>query len=272
MLTESGFAIISGERPALDESDIDQHISDDEDEYDALDDVVDDGSEFSIRLADIRHTINNLYELSFVIRNHKSKQSSYRKAESYRSSSGTTATDSLQCFHHFDRMHVIELINEMRRDGNRELRRDPMPTTTDALIERLVQATDKRRRQFYYWERHNKKLKAQVPVSEAGPSKEPHADEASRPIVSTAAITDSFPGNTQTILSKTVATDFEQRPVHEGLDTMSIVSFASTLVDIAGNEARFPDPPKVAVGQNEFECPYCHVLCPAKDLVPGRWR
>jgi hypothetical protein len=267
LLIEIGLAIISGERLPLDQIDVDQHISDDEDEYDALDD--DDGSEIMIRLADIIHTVNNLYELSFVIRNHKSKQSSYRKAESYRSSTEATNTDSLQCFHKFDRMHVVEFIDEMRRDGNRAIRPDSMPAKTKALIERLVQATDKRRRQLHYWERHEKKLNAQWPTSETGLLNEPHADEIYRPVIRSSAITESY---TKPILSDTDATDFKQRNVHQGLDTMSMASFASTLVDMAGNEARFPDPPKVDEGVNEFKCPYCHVLCPVKDLVPRQWR
>jgi hypothetical protein len=271
LLTDSGLAIICGDRLPLDETDTDLQITDEEDECDAFDDdIAEDEGELMIRLADIRHTVDNLYELSFVIRNHKSKQSNYRKAESYRSSSDDT--DSLQCFHRFDRMHIEELINEMRRDGNREVRRDPMPDTTKALIQRLVQASDKRRRQFFYWERHDKKLNAQVPTAEAGLLNEPHANETSQPVIRKSAIPESEAGNTRTMLSGTEATDCRPHGMHQGLDTMSVVSFASTLVDIAGNEARLPDPPRVAEGRIEFECPYCHVICPVKDLVPGRWR
>jgi hypothetical protein len=247
-----------------------QQIINDEDEDHGIENDDGDGSEFSMLLADIVHTVSNLYELSFVIRNRRSKQSKYRKAESFQLGCENSGVDGLQYFHRYDRMHVLELMDEMRRDEKRNLRPDPAPTTTASITERLTQGLTKRRRQFRYWENHDMKLSAQPLMTGIGPSDGAQANEIPRPTVATDAATESTPG--KTAASKTEATHFEQLLVSQDPDARSTASFASTLYDVAGNEAPFPSPPKVTDGQNGFKCPYCQLLCPLKDLIPRRWR
>ena len=67
--------------------------------------------------------------------------------------------------------------------------------------------------------------------------------------------------------SGTEATEYIPQPE----DSQSIISTATTTVDVNGQKVELPPPPKAPAGK-EFECPYCFIICPAKHRSPRAWR
>lgn len=258
--------------PGIDDESSEDDTDDEEEECEG-----DPSSELAARLGAIKRTIDNLYEVSFSIRNHRSKQSGYWKAESYGAGPKGTTPDIVEQTAVFDREHVKELLREMRLDEHRTERPSTDQHEDELLINRLTQGISKRRRQLLYWERHSQKLAFQpidcgIPdASRPGTQQETQMPD-SRNVSLDAPRRDGRP---ITIFSKTVATDYERLQSEAACDTGSLgkASFASTTADLEGNEAQFPGPPKSDKDQNGFVCPYCHVLCPEKDRkIQRRWR
>jgi len=56
------------------------------------------------------------------------------------------------------------------------------------------------------------------------------------------------------------------------VDTKSVTSYAITVKDIHGRGVDLPPPPKEAIGDKDFECPYCYIICPARYGHGRAWR
>ena len=275
-------------------------------QYVSLDNVeqkLSSAGELQIRYEALANSIRNLYKLSFVIRNQHSRQDTLTKAQRYVKRDPDTGIDLFGTYYYpFDYGHVIEQLRQMRwprrelvqnqkdaattvdpeysYDGNvPETNIEPILGEEDrALGERLANATTSRRRQFAYWARHRQKL-GMVPTQEdvtaqprAGkqPPHEdqptPQPDKASEVMRPNAEQGTTYSGTEVTGLHRESSNDLAN------FETQSNLSFASTVRDLEGQEAHLPDPPLNGLKGVDFECHYCHVLCPARDADRRRWR
>ncbi|OCL09406.1 hypothetical protein AOQ84DRAFT_388198, partial [Glonium stellatum] len=171
-----------------------------------------------------------------------------------------------------DRLHMVELFRGLKIATSPD-----QPPVNKTIFERLVQGITKRRRQIRYWSRHAEKLAAgsflhdvrlEVPqLSRIKPSDENHteAEEISTkepaPIIAPSTI---FP-------TTEVSASYNQK-LASVPDSSSVVSYASTAWDIQGRGVELPPPPREAALGNDFVCPYCSILCPAKHGQGRSWR
>ena len=126
--------------------------------------------------------------------------------------------------------------------------REKFPKADEALVKRLGKAITRRRKYLKYRERHAAKLRQGIS------NIDPEARD----------VKDSQEGKTmesgmESILSDTMATEFEQRNIYfedKASDTgISQTSYTPTL--LAGGSVTIPPPPTNSLGRAPFECPYC---------------
>ena len=126
--------------------------------------------------------------------------------------------------------------------------REKYPKADDALAKRLGKAITRRRKYLKYRERHATKLRQGISKVDPGARDFQHANER-----------ESMTLGTQSILSDTIVTDFEQRNIDfddKSSNTgISQTSYAPTL--LSGGNVAIPRPPKTSLGGVPFECPYC---------------
>jgi len=247
----AGLNILSPGRRALEEHQSDPEATSDSGNSSSDDESADPATELDQNLLSLKRTLDNLYKLSFLIRNPKSRQSTLQKAESYGKNSDGDIFQHLQAAHH-DRAACF--IGQLREDsGCGDSLSSPDHDST--LLYRLSQASSKRQRQFAYWEQHSRKLSAEVPPT--------FSKEAQTEGVLDLSHLQSGP---DTIVSGTEATS-----VHVvDYDAQSLAPSASTARGLDGTRVPLPKAPKLADGQAEFQCPYCYVWCPASER--HRWR
>jgi hypothetical protein len=70
----------------------------------------------------------------------------------------------------------------------------------------------------------------------------------------------------KTLLSGTEATHHHQS-LDDIVDSKSVTSYATTVRDLSGKGIELPPPPRAAMGDKDFECPYCFIICPSYDLT-----
>ncbi|KAM0717635.1 hypothetical protein Q7P37_007487 [Cladosporium fusiforme] len=235
--------------------------------------------ELVLRSQSITDTIRSLYKLSFSIRRPGAKVAP-EKAMLYREAVPGTEFDFGDAFRPLDRLHVIALLNDLRKEA---LAKSPgtdistgdseFPDASEyPLIDRLADAITKRRRKFKYWVQHRENLakvtdeadKQQFPSGKTleGNTGEDRDLEKQKKSM-------HAPSQSQGPLTETVATKYIPVPITQD-DAASIAPTASTAKDLEGHEAMLPRPPET--DGDDFECPYCFVLCPGKEATRNRWR
>ncbi|KAF6818479.1 ankyrin repeat protein [Colletotrichum sojae] len=251
-------------------------------------------TELGQNTAEVDHILSSLVRVSFRIRSHATRTATLsHKALAYKHmvpTEGTNMVDLFEAYSSFDELHVQEFFLQIRRLVAEEGRASPSLQTqtptpghkdiNNSLIERLSRSITTRRRIFAYWRRHARKL-----AKPETPSRPTEADDRRAPpaisVANLANLLESsdlgvksrgsqVPSSARlTLLSGTEATVYHQRP--DDTDAVSTVSYSSTAFDAEGNYNKIPPPPSLAPGQHEFVCPYCHVLCPAKDARRKHW-
>lgn len=68
----------------------------------------------------------------------------------------------------------------------------------------------------------------------------------------------------KTLLSGTEATHHHQS-LDDIVDSKSVTSYATTVRDLSGKGIELPPPPRAAMSERDFECPYCFIICPSYD-------
>jgi len=249
-----------------------------------------DGGELAERLGEVKDVMNQLYRLSFKIRNTKFR-SVTKKALLLKEEDPETGKDLFSTYAIFDRRHIQESLNHLRgllssKEFASEPARDPKQVFMDVLdtngddflLDRLAKATTNRRRYFAYWRRHALKL--------SGVADDPSLQQAVSNPTTFVKSTDSFskprdtlpvPGNLMSTLEpKTIVsgTDFSQynRNLDEQLDTETIISYTTTAYDVDGKSPELPSPPLDATCKSEFLCPYCWVACPSRQGKGKAWQ
>ncbi|KAK3658798.1 hypothetical protein LTR56_001669 [Elasticomyces elasticus] len=239
---------------------------------------VDNLPELAQRLQMIGAIVKSLYRLSFMIRRPGIRLGN-QKAALFRGLVPGSTVEYGEVFEPWDRSHVADILKDLQKTASTRLqdtdntnkRQDTLATIEHALTERLIRAITKRRRQFKYWAKHKQKLamstseeaKTQASAGEAQQTgRQPAELSKTKKATSTAPTQSQGPAETEA--SKYIPTS----SVLE--DAVSIAPSVSTARDLEGQEAAFPPPPEIH--GSEFECPYCFVLCPAKEATRSRWR
>ena len=254
-----------------------------------------DAGELAERLGEIKDVMKHLYRLSFKIRNTRYR-SLTKKALVLKKEDPETGKDLFSAYVIFDRRHVQESLDHLRRRPSRkefalEPARDPnhhfvdildtddlLLDSDDFLLDRLAKATTNRRRYFAYWQRHALKLShvTDEPAPQQSVSS-PTTLVKPTESVSKPRTTLHTPGNLiSTSWPKTVVsgTDFSMynRNLDDELDTETVISYATTAYDGDGKSAELPPPPPDVVGKLEFVCPYCWVACPSRQGKGKSWQ
>lgn len=245
---------MSPEQRAVEEHQYHPEAASDSGHSSSSDDSPNLATELNQHLLSLKRTIDNLYKLSFMIRNSRSRQGTLQKAESYGKNvdgNGGDLFQHLQAGHHDRATCFIRQLREESGCANPS----NSPEHDATLLDRLAQASSKRQRQFAYWEHHSQQLSAEAPSN-------------SSVIGQTEGVLDlshlrAGPG---TIVSGTEATSFQVID-H---DAQSTALSASTARGLDGTRVPLPKAPKLNDGQAEFQCPYCYVWCPASER--RRWR
>ncbi|KAF2811172.1 uncharacterized protein BDZ99DRAFT_570424 [Mytilinidion resinicola] len=275
-------AVVSGSRlpyeklAKYESEDEDDDWSQNEEDSDDGDDGSTPKSELAQRFLDIVDIIDNLYKLSVRIRSPTLRSRSL-KAASFRPTDPDTGIDTFEQYALFDEKHTRELLTNFRQSTS-----DAADPADEYLVERLSKAITLRRRQFKYWRRHRDKLGASSTFADAmlvpapvtpdflSPQTTPEDSQAKPETVQNTPLTQSK-WAPKSMLSGTEATQ-HHRSLDEIVDSQSVTSYATTTRDLTGHGIELPPPPKQAIEDRDFECPYCYIICPARYGRGRAWR
>lgn len=263
-------------------------------------------TELGQNLLEISSILSDLFKLSFKLRNTASRSTghpilraiSYQRMVRVGESDDSFEVDIFSLYAEFDREYVEDLIACWRWDS--WLRASPQrlsATTLDCqekshddsekietlvanrnLIDRWIRSITNRRRMFAYWERHAKKL-AKSEGNTTATELTTTACEPVEPIVIPGVIKRLEPsegGIALHVAETSVLSNTEHTLVNRDLDavtnTRSTVTRISTAYGIEETSSYLPPAPVLDPGQLEARCPYCHIVCPAKEFQHNRWR
>ncbi|RBQ77434.1 hypothetical protein FVER14953_21696 [Fusarium verticillioides] len=261
---EESTDVVSGERLPFDEESIPSDLSEESDDDTSNDDFP--STKLSMRVASITDIVNNLYRLSYKIRNSGLRPSSTR-ASLIQAVDNETGIDLFDTLYEFESRHLVELLTAMRQGKPEDVE------SSDALLERLATSNVLRRKQFRYWERHARKLGVQVLQVHRMPIRErPAASEASEDVgLLQAQRLELAPPLEQSHLSGTNTTPYDPA-LDDRTEIQTILSLASTALDVDGKGIEVPKPPEEALNGDSFTCPYCWVVCPPKEGRGKTWK
>ncbi|QGI66328.1 hypothetical protein CEK26_010283 [Fusarium fujikuroi] len=262
---EESTAVISGERLPFDEESMPSDISEESDD-DASNEYFP-TTELSMRVTSITDILNNLYRLSYKIRNSGVRPSSTR-ASLIQAVDNDTGIDLFDTLYEFDSRHLTEIFITMHQERAQGVE------SSDFLLERLATSNVLRRKQFRYWEKHARKLGVQILTVHRT-----HVRE--RPSASEAQVQEGLPQiqrleippavAEQSHLSETNATPYDPA-LDDRTERETIISLASTALDADGKGIEVPKPPAEAMNGDSFTCPYCWVVCPPKEGRGKSWK
>ncbi|KAI4087588.1 MAG: hypothetical protein L6R37_008300, partial [Teloschistes peruensis] len=240
--------------------------------------------ELVLHMVTIKEILNDLYMLSFRIRNTSTRPTSTLRIKLYSEVDDDTGIDKFAAYTEFDKRHVENSLLQLRRDAAREMTRNPSEVSriTNAdqyLIDRLVITMNERRKVLRYWQRHAKKMAEMPQAVKVAIKPQPIPKPQAAKIETQSTIEKRgrqvqfiSPSVTEkTMLSKTEATRFDKR-FDDVLEVQSVVSYATTPGDVHGNEVDLPPPPTAASKGSEFLCRYCGIVCPARHGERRAWR
>ncbi|KAL1957631.1 hypothetical protein VTO42DRAFT_5742 [Malbranchea cinnamomea] len=181
-------------------------------------------------------------------------------------------TDVDSRYAEYDRRHVSELCRELRQE-----RVDP-EGTYDYIIPRLAAAVTLRRKRFKYWERHSK-------IRTTDPSKTTSRNLGELESSSTCSVTRTVPENGD-IAYRNQARKLlpEENGVSdlgaslceivqwETADSAAVASLQSGEDAVSHLYPPPPPPPVEGTDADDFICPYCWKVCPAKYRQLRLWR
>ena len=264
--------MVSGARLPFEEQPKPADLSEESTDESDSDDSPGPRKELTMRLSSIVDCLNNLYRLSYKIRNPALRPTT-AKAMLYKEIDPETNVDILDKYHDLDVSHIDELLRLLRQG------RRPPEGFIDFMAPRLAAAVTLRRRCFKYWQKHSKKLSRAVEIAEVIPEL-PGLDLSNMRL-------NEGPENAQiqggpgfkpptaapasTIFSKTDATPYDPN-LDDKTERETVMSFVSTALDTDGKGIDLPGPPPQAKRGEEFTCPYCYVLCPAKQGRGKAWK
>ena len=272
--------VVTGLRLAFDE----QAGLEDSSDSEQSEDETEDQTELEVHLATIKDILLDLYRLSFKIRSQSNRPSTRSKGRGYTEIDKDSGIDKFDAYSEYDRQHVKESIRQLRRAvaldaGLNDEETLRLSEDETFLMERLVATMCLRRRTLAYWQRRALKL-AEVAnekivfsvhgVQQAGLTA--IAQEGMGAFDRTAGLSQSNAAESvieKTVMSATTATNFDAT-LDDRLETKSQASALSTTVRLYSGS--LPPPPPIAARSTEFKCPYCGVVCPAKQGIGQGWQ
>ena len=209
-------------------------------------------SNATIVLENARLIIDTLYKLSFKIRNPATRVG-FSKARAYRQIDEDTGVDLMEAFSIWDLRHFAEIFGRYQQVP-------PSKCENHFLVQRLARANTRRRQQFGQWQKHTMKLE-----------RFNHGPIQPRPDAQPIAALSSERG----LLSlPSTATKLEESKID--LDDCASIRTASTLYVLSKedeeNDVQIPPLPKELCAKNEFECPYCHIICAKRTSNKLAWK
>ncbi|KAB8204928.1 hypothetical protein BDV34DRAFT_196567 [Aspergillus parasiticus] len=222
-----------------------EQFSDDSEEDDF--ESSDDESITDLLLSGMAASIDKLYRLSFKIRS-PAMRLGFSKALKYRALDPETGVDLMDQFRETDQRHLEQLFS--------------------SYLQRLAKANTRRRQQFGYWMKRRAQFEI-IPRIEIIEKMAPDAilrEPENEPYrkVPLVPITFSKPSTATHLDVSKVKLD----------DEASMIS-SSTVLHMpdegSGDLFSIPPPPKHLLDGEEFECPYCFILCPRKMLRQEAW-
>ncbi|KAL9074029.1 MAG: hypothetical protein Q9157_004538 [Trypethelium eluteriae] len=230
--------------------------------------------ELILHMVTIKEILDDLYKFSLRIRNISIRSSSNLRPMLFKEVDPETGIDKFTAYTVFDKRHVEDSLLQFRRDAAAKMKKNALEVAqiTDAdqyLISRLVTAINIRRKTLRYWQRHAQKL-VELP-KDAKEVIKPRPQPELRAAQVEVDVAPEKPERTR--LSENEANRFDKR-LDDGLETESVISYASTAVDsyLYGNDVDLPAPPTTALKEPEFLCPYCGIICPLRYGKHSTWR
>ncbi|RSM01593.1 hypothetical protein CEP52_008511 [Fusarium oligoseptatum] len=152
----------------------------------------------------------------------------------------------------------------------------------EALRARLAEANARRRQYFKYRRDHNDRLSRpdtskETPISEPRPRLHPQPVDQSLKSTKSVLSEQTKPS----LWADTEATEFVDHPLADAQlstllnppPTMSVVSFATSIVESPEDNLSFPSMPAEAPDNSSFLCPYCLMIVPLKpNDKDNQWR
>ena len=263
---EIGVSVLSGDRAPLElqaELEVEPESDNRDDDDDDDDAKGKPHSELEVRYSNIVDILDTLNKLAFKIRDPTAHQMP-GAAILRRAMRHAVDPEFLSKLSLMDHQIVCELVSSLRNAPTDD------QLESDFLINRLAKALTQRRIRFQYWERHAEKLMVDVfetfNLAYTDQPVDLDLDEDAQ----------SLTGNTSASQGATVLSGTEASTYHNQADAMSetssIVTSLSILLRDDGEDIALPRPPEDALQGKDFVCPYCRILCPAKEGSGSRWK
>ena len=193
--------------------------------------------------------IDRLYKLSFKIRNPATRLG-FSKARDYRAIDEDTGVDVMRRYADYDLRHVTEVMARYRQ-------MPPVECENHDLVRRLARANTNRRQQFGQWRRHRMKMERVGKVFMPEMERKDNIEEAPSLF--------KIPGGSEkgALSLPSTATKLDENTIDLS-DTASAIStstYAVIITEDNNNGVNIPPLPEKLRTGNEFECPFCHVVC-----------
>ena len=233
----------------LDENNVDATASDESSEdEEALMSYQEDPISTAL-LENARLIIDRPYKLSFKIRNPVTRLG-FSKARGYRAIDVETGVDVMRRYAYYDLRHVAEIMARYQQIS-------PVECENHDLVQRLARANTNRRRQLNQWRRHQMKLNRVDNIFESE-NKRRHSTEA-------APSDYTRPRNAKEGARSlpTTATKLDENNIdlNDNASAISTSTYAFIFTEDNDKGVSIPPLPEKLRTCNEFECPFCHILC-----------
>ena len=215
-------------------------------------------------IANASRTIDRLYRLAFKIRN-PATRIGFTKARNYQQIDAESGVDLIQAFRVLDFKHVQEMFLKYNPEADHHF-------ADDVLVHRLAKSITQRRQQFKQWSSHRIKV-------EKASKNDTSLIRSSNP-VRTRPLQEELlkvtPHHNVAVTAPSVPSSATRiADAHINLEDDISVITTSTYVRLSQQpeySIEIPELPKKLRGEREFECPYCHILCPRSTGRPQAWK
>ena len=213
----------------------------------------------SALLENAKLIIDRLYKLSFKIRSPATRLG-FSKARDYRAIDEETGVDVMRRYAYYDLRHVTEIMAQYRQIS-------PVDCENHDLVRRLARANTNRRRQFGQWRRHQMKMENVGKVFVPERKRKYNTNAAS-------SLSKSLRGpekGAPSLPSTATKLDESNVDLNDTASAISTSTYAIKFTEDNNNGVNIPPLPEKLRTGNEFECPFCYVLCSRHVASKSLW-